>query len=43
MIADPAEVAGAGEGAAGFFPAVTVSGKQLLGSEDVLVGRQALQ
>ena len=43
MIADAAEVAGAGEGAAGFFPAVAVSFEQTLRGEDVLFGPRTFE
>ena len=43
MVADAAEVAGAGEGAAGLFPAVAVSFEQTLRGEDILFGPRTFE
>lgn len=43
VIADASQVAGAGEGAAGFFPAVTVSFKETGRGEDSFFGPQAFE
>lgn len=43
MIADPAKVAGAGEGAAGLFPAVTVSDEETGRGEDLFFGPQTFE